>query len=468
MTHIGKRLLAATAVLGLAAVFLGTGVSLSTADEPKVADLSDLRDAVKSALKRGENVDEVKKALDVLEAAVAKGLTPQPGKEPPAELTALRNAVEAAARKGENVEEIRKQLDAVEKKFVGRVLVAPKAAPPPITDPNARPDPPLRRFPNDFPALPPRIEFPPVPPVGGFGGGIDRDALQKAMELRTKALELLLKNPEDPEALKLAQQATEMMLKAIGGGRGGIAMPELLFPDALGGARVPDRFRLGVRMERLTPIVVEQLGIEPRRGIAITDVIAGSAAEKAGFKVHDIVLEFGGKPVSDAPEDFSRLVGEFKAGAKLDAVVLRKGKKVELKGIELPEAGAGRVAPPVLRPAIPDIKLAPRPVPMFPNTLPDLGPKPGVLPGFGDGLPNAFENRRGAPAGNGNFTAKLEQNGVKFSVEGTIENGTRKLREVVIEDNGKVTKADSLEKVPEEYRPAVEKLLQGPGNRRER
>src|SRR5262245_8692738 len=134
MTGIGK-LLAAIAVFGFAASFLALGVRLSTADEPK-ADLSDLRDAVKAASKRGENVDEVAKALDALEKALAAGWKPESGrKEPPAELTALRNAVEAAARKGENVDEIRKQLDAVEKKLLGRTLEAPKPVAPPLGDP---------------------------------------------------------------------------------------------------------------------------------------------------------------------------------------------------------------------------------------------------------------------------------------------------------------------------------------------
>src|SRR5262245_37217438 len=106
---IGKRLLTAAAVLGSVALFLGMGVRLSTADEPK-ADLADLRDAVKAASKRGDNVDEVARALDVLEKALAKGLKSPDGKTGvPSELRALRQAVESAARKGENVGEIRTQ-----------------------------------------------------------------------------------------------------------------------------------------------------------------------------------------------------------------------------------------------------------------------------------------------------------------------------------------------------------------------
>ena len=243
MTGNGNRWLAAATVLAFAALFVGVGIRLSRADEPKSADLTDLRDAVKAASKRGDNVDEVEKALDAFDKAMAKGFKAD-AKEPPAELVALRNAVEAAARKGENVDDIRKQLEAVEMKLVGRVLVAPKPATPPLGDPPPRRvDPPARRFPNDL-QVRPRIEFPQLPQLefpnrGGFGGGIDREALDKSMELRKKAMELMLKDPDDPEAFKLAQQATEEMLKAIAGGRGGILTPEMLFQDLGGVGRAP-------------------------------------------------------------------------------------------------------------------------------------------------------------------------------------------------------------------------------------
>ena len=445
-----RRLFAATAMLGFAALFVGIGIRFSMADEPKVADLSDLRDAIKAASKRGENVDEVAKALDALDKALAKGWKPEEGKtNPPAELTALRQAVEAAARKGENVEEIAKQLEAVEMKLVGRVLTAPKPVTPPLGDP-VRPNPGPRPRPfNDF-GVPPRIEFPafPQPGIGGLGGAIDREALQKAMDLRMKAMELLINDPNDPKALELAQQATEMMLKAIGGGRGGIMAPDLMMPDFGGGfGRVPDRFRLGVRMEKLVPLVVEQLGIEAGRGIAITEVIAGSAAEKAGFKAHDIVLEFAGKPVSDLPEEFNRQVTAVKAGEKVDAVVLRKGKKVEVKGIELPNEPLP--ARPAIRPAVPRPGLDLKPV--FPNTLPDLGPRPGALPGGG--------NTMSFSVNNGDFTIKAIQDGVDYQITGTQDGVNRVVNKVVITDAGKTVEAERIDKVPEAYRPTVEKLV---------
>lgn len=114
MASLGTRVLAALTVFALA---LG-----ASADAPKAVDLSDLRDAITTADKRGENVDDIKRALDALEKALTKGGTAPKGTAR-AELAAVRRAVEVAARKGEKVDGIAKELDAVEKALTGRVFV---------------------------------------------------------------------------------------------------------------------------------------------------------------------------------------------------------------------------------------------------------------------------------------------------------------------------------------------------------
>ena len=153
MIGIQTRILAGAGVLSFAVLFVGVGIRLSTADEPKSVDLSELRDAVKAASKRGDNVDEIARALDAFEKAMAKGWKPEEGKNaPPAELLVLRQSVDAAARKGENVEDIRKQLEAVEMKLLGRTLTAPKPEVPPLGDPKPEP---RRGSPRgDFPVRP--------------------------------------------------------------------------------------------------------------------------------------------------------------------------------------------------------------------------------------------------------------------------------------------------------------------------
>jgi hypothetical protein len=461
-------------------------MSLSTAEEPKAPDLSELRDAVKAASKRGENVDEIRRALDGLEKLLTRGwTTPKPGETLPApvELTALREAVEAAAKKGENVEAISKELELIEKAMTGKSFVRPKPLPPPVDQPRPQPQDPFG-FPQNVP------NFPNFPQVFPPGGGIDPEVMQKMQELQRKALEMMLKNPNDADAKKLMQEAQELLLKALP--NNGLNMG-LGFPNV---GRMQDRFRLGIRMERLAPITADQLGLDGR-GVAIVNVVPGSAAEKAGFKVHDIVLEFAGKPVSDDPGDLSRLVNDAKAGEKIDAVVMRKGKKTEIKGIELPEAAQFNpqldIQPfpfpgqaPDLKPRLPRPDIKPiRPNLPMPNTLPDLGPKPGVIPGgLGNlplparpnlqalpGFPNPFnaipngagnvveQNSLSITMTNGQFTLTALQDGVRYTITGTAGEKEPVVEKITVTVGDKTTTATKLDDVPKEYRPAVEKLL---------
>jgi len=129
MIAFGK--LAHSLVGVLAFALMATGFAL--ADEPTIPDLSDLRAAVNTASKRGDNVLQVAKALDVLEKRVAKGWAfPAQGRTvtPPAELLAVREAIEMAKCKGENADGILKELELVEKSMTGQVQALVKEIPP--------------------------------------------------------------------------------------------------------------------------------------------------------------------------------------------------------------------------------------------------------------------------------------------------------------------------------------------------
>lgn len=367
--------------------------------DPNAIDLAALRDAVETAAKRGENVDEIRKALDALEKVSPK-VTPD--KRVPPELQALRDAVDAANRKGENVEAITKELLTIEMAVAGKSLARPKP-------PEQRPEPPRPVQPPPFQVVP---FNPVVPNPGGLGGGgIDVEMFNKAMELRRKAMELMLKNPRDPEvrkeAEKLQAEATELLLKAARGGGlgGGIGVMPIVppgfpefpnFPDA---GRIPDRARLGIRLEKVPPLAAEQLGLDPNVGIAVSLVMPGSVAEKVGLKVHDIVLEFAGKPVTDNTEDFINRVNAVKNGEKVDLVVMRKGKKLEVKGVELPAARPLRLPPQPALPVpplplpglLPDMPVKPDPGIVFPNVPfnPAPVPMPRVLPLPAPPVPNS-------------------------------------------------------------------------------
>jgi serine protease Do len=450
MVALTKRWLAAIAIVG----FVAVGVSLSSAQEGKAPDLSNLRDAVSAASKRGANVDDVAKALDALEKTLAKGFTAPKDGTPPTELVALRDAVETAARKGEKVDGIRTELEAVEKALIGKALTPPKPVPPREPEPRpVRPLPP--RFDVPFPVLP---DF----PRGGAGGGVDRELMEKADALRKKALEMMARNPTDAEAMQLFQEAQELLLKALVNGRGGLPMPDLVFPN-LGGGRAPvERFRLGVRLEKPSALVAEQLGLEGK-GVAVTSVVPNSPAEKAGIRANDIILEFAGQPVADSPEEFTKRVNDTKPGDKVDIVLLRKGKKIELKAVELP---AARELPRFERQA---------PLPGFPDPfLPD-GPQGGLIPLLQPAVPALpFEkgrlelepNRRATNSVavsdvNGQVTIKAVQEGVNYVITGTRRDDGLAVEKVTITDGDKKSvEVASLKDVPKEYEATVQKLIQ--------
>jgi membrane-associated protease RseP (regulator of RpoE activity) len=94
--------------------------------------------------------------------------------------------------------------------------------------------------------------------------------------------------------------------------------------------------RLGVHVERPGAALADQLNLPKGKGLVVGEVKAGSAADKAGLKANDVLVEVNGRPVPSDPAAFVRLLDEVKAGTPVDVVVLRKGKQETIKGLTLP------------------------------------------------------------------------------------------------------------------------------------
>jgi serine protease Do len=67
--------------------------------------------------------------------------------------------------------------------------------------------------------------------------------------------------------------------------------------------------QLGIDVETLTPEVAKQLGVEAERGVAITDVQAGSVAARAGLTAGAVITQANRKPVASI-DDFRKAVEE--------------------------------------------------------------------------------------------------------------------------------------------------------------
>jgi serine protease Do len=87
--------------------------------------------------------------------------------------------------------------------------------------------------------------------------------------------------------------------------------------------------RLGVQIRDITTEDVAKLKLAGPNGVIVDEVVKESAAEKAGVKAGDIVVQFDGESVRSA-QQFTRLVRETVAGRTVKMAVLRDGKRMEL------------------------------------------------------------------------------------------------------------------------------------------
>jgi beta-lactamase regulating signal transducer with metallopeptidase domain len=276
-------------------------------------------------------------------------------------------------------------------------------------------------------ALPRLVPLPAPPPpiMDNFGPEFEKDLRQRQEQMR-RQMEELMKN--------------------LGARPGpGFGAP---FPG------MPGYGRLGIRVEKPSDVLTSQLELPNGQGLVCADVPAESTAGKIGLKPNDILLEVAGKPVSSNVPDFVQALRDVKPDAAVDVVVLRKGKKETLKGVKLPEAKELPGLPGFEFPALVPGPFVPPPRPI------------GELPG----LPGIEGRAVGVAVGPGE-TARVEQvndaftiffskDAIKLTITGSKEKGAEaKIDSVEVDDNGKTTKAESIEKLPKDYQEMAKRAM---------
>jgi len=88
-----------------------------------------------------------------------------------------------------------------------------------------------------------------------------------------------------------------------------------------------DRAYLGVYIDDITEELKKSLGLKVDKGAYVSDVVAGGAAEKAGIKANDVIVEVDGKEIESA-NDLSSLIATYPSGAKVEIVVDRFGERI--------------------------------------------------------------------------------------------------------------------------------------------
>ncbi|MFO0808094.1 MAG: M56 family metallopeptidase [Gemmataceae bacterium] len=248
--------------------------------------------------------------------------------------------------------------------------------------------------------------------------------------------------------------------------------------------------RLGVSVDKPSAALADQLDLSKDQGLLITDVVKASAAAKAGLKANDILLQFAGKDVTSSTGEFTKLVASLKGDDKVDAVVLRKGKKERIKGIELPEAKkddekkeardgvwefkpgeGGKVIVHEVNPAIIDGK-----------KIIVEGVKPGegkaefkiISPNIEVLTPKAGKVEAGSGSGakgksattsvsvevkDGELKATMKEGEATITVRGKVDGGKVAVREITIDEGSEKAGYKSIDDVPEKYRSKVKKLI---------
>lgn len=86
---------------------------------------------------------------------------------------------------------------------------------------------------------------------------------------------------------------------------------------------------LGVFIQDVTRDLAESFGMKQPQGALVSRVIEGSPAEKAGYAVGDVIVEFNGRNVIDS-SSLPPMVGVTEIGKSVPVTVLRDGKRKKL------------------------------------------------------------------------------------------------------------------------------------------
>ena len=118
---------------------------------------------------------------------------------------------------------------------------------------------------------------------------------------------IVARTPVDKKVrMKVLRDKKEVMLN--------VAVGELKEEEVV--ASVPEKGELGMTVQRVTPQMAESLGLEKPEGVVVTDVESGSAADEAGIRRGDVIVQIDRKTIRSVDEYKKSIAG------------IRKGKGV--------------------------------------------------------------------------------------------------------------------------------------------
>ena len=106
---------------------------------------------------------------------------------------------------------------------------------------------------------------------------------------------------------------------------------------------------LGVSIQPVTDDIAKSFSLGKTQGALVSDVMAGSPAEKAGFKQGDIITRFAGKEIKD-PRQLQLTVADTPVGQKVEVEIFRDGKPQKLSVTLASSESAAAVKPKSVEP----------------------------------------------------------------------------------------------------------------------
>ncbi len=107
---------------------------------------------------------------------------------------------------------------------------------------------------------------------------------------------------------------------------------------------------LGIMPQEITPELARTFKVEEGVGVLVSQVTPGSAADKAGMRKGDVLMEAEGQRV-DTPDDFRFKVASMPPGTKVRFRIIRDGKQMEIAATLAERPDLAKAAPaPVIEP----------------------------------------------------------------------------------------------------------------------
>ncbi len=104
---------------------------------------------------------------------------------------------------------------------------------------------------------------------------------------------------------------------------------------------------LGVRLANISADVAERSGHRGEGGAVITRITREGPAQRAGLRVGDVVLRFGGRDVADS-RSLTRMVGDAQVGSNVEIEIMREGRRqtitARIERLIESDGGGARVA----------------------------------------------------------------------------------------------------------------------------